>query len=64
MADEIDLLNVSFDGQSAPDRVSAKAGVKELKKIAPLRRYISFFKIDYGLCFRLQYRKRYFYLLV
>ena len=27
MTDEIDLLNVSFDGQSAPDRISAKAGV-------------------------------------
>ncbi|XP_059655687.1 uncharacterized protein LOC132302766 isoform X2 [Cornus florida] len=36
---EIDLLNVSFDGQSAPDRISARAGVKELKRIAPLRRW-------------------------
>ncbi|CAK9142424.1 unnamed protein product [Ilex paraguariensis] len=36
---EIDLLNVSFDGQSAPDRISARAGVKELKKVAPLRRW-------------------------
>lgn len=36
---EIDLLNVSFDGQSAPDRISAKAGVKELRRIAPLRRW-------------------------
>ncbi|CAN6972188.1 unnamed protein product [Brassica rapa subsp. trilocularis] len=35
---EVDLLNVSFDGANAPDRISAKAGVKELKKIAPLRR--------------------------
>ncbi|CAK7326217.1 unnamed protein product [Dovyalis caffra] len=35
----IDLLNVSFDGQSAPDRISAKAGVKELGRIAPLRRW-------------------------
>ncbi|KAJ6432185.1 hypothetical protein OIU84_019437 [Salix udensis] len=35
----IDLLNVSFDGQSAPDRISAKAGVKELRRIAPLRRW-------------------------
>lgn len=41
MADGIDLLNVSFDGQSAPDRISAKAGVKELRRIAPLRRYSS-----------------------
>ncbi|KAL4586754.1 hypothetical protein LXL04_011398 [Taraxacum kok-saghyz] len=36
---EIDLLNVSFDGESAPDRMSARAGVKELRKIAPLRRW-------------------------
>ncbi|XP_041013264.1 asparagine synthetase domain-containing protein 1 isoform X1 [Juglans microcarpa x Juglans regia] len=36
---EIDLLNVSFDGQSAPDRISAKAGVKELRRIAPSRRW-------------------------
>ncbi|KAB1206794.1 Asparagine synthetase domain-containing protein 1 [Morella rubra] len=36
---EIDLLNVSFDGHSAPDRISAKAGVKELRRIAPLRRW-------------------------
>lgn len=39
LADEIDLLNVSFDGQFAPDRISAKAGIKELRSIAPLRRY-------------------------
>lgn len=39
LTDEIDLLNVSFDGHSAPDRISAKAGVKELRRIAPLRRY-------------------------
>lgn len=38
IADEIDLLNVSFDGLSAPDRISARAGLKELQKIAPLRR--------------------------
>ncbi|KAM7484437.1 hypothetical protein LguiA_000446 [Lonicera macranthoides] len=37
--DEIDLLNVSFDGQSAPDRISARAGVKELGRVAPLRRH-------------------------
>jgi asparagine synthetase B (glutamine-hydrolysing) len=36
---EIDLLNVSFDGQSAPDRISARAGVKELARTAPLRRW-------------------------
>ncbi|GMY25837.1 asparagine synthetase domain-containing protein 1-like isoform X1 [Fagus crenata] len=36
---EIDLLNVSFDGESAPDRISAKAGIKELRRIAPLRRW-------------------------
>ena len=36
---EIDLLNVSFDGSCAPDRISARAGLKELQKIAPSRRY-------------------------
>ncbi|XP_010527975.1 PREDICTED: asparagine synthetase domain-containing protein 1 [Tarenaya hassleriana] len=36
---EIDLLNVSFDGPYAPDRVSAKAGVIELENIAPMRRW-------------------------
>ncbi|KAA8529326.1 hypothetical protein F0562_033875 [Nyssa sinensis] len=36
---EIDLLNVSFDSESAPDRISARAGVKELKRIAPSRRW-------------------------
>nr|VDD38356.1 unnamed protein product [Brassica oleracea] len=36
---EVDLLNVSFDGPNAPDRISAKAGIKELKQIAPLRRW-------------------------
>ncbi|XP_057420965.1 uncharacterized protein LOC130714995 isoform X2 [Lotus japonicus] len=36
---EIDLLNVSFDGESAPDRKSAKAGLKELKRVAPSRRW-------------------------
>ncbi|XP_038705543.1 asparagine synthetase domain-containing protein C4F6.11c isoform X2 [Tripterygium wilfordii] len=35
----IDLLNVSFDGEFAPDRISAKAGVEELQKIAPSRRW-------------------------
>lgn len=37
-ADTIDLLNVSFDGQLAPDRVSARAGVAELQNVAPHRR--------------------------
>ncbi|KAJ4960612.1 hypothetical protein NE237_020522 [Protea cynaroides] len=36
---KIDLLNVSFDGQSAPDRISARAGVKELQRNAPMRRW-------------------------
>lgn len=36
---EIDLLNVSFDGESAPDRISAKAGLTELKRVAPSRRW-------------------------
>lgn len=39
IADEIDLLNVSFDGESAPDRISARAGLRELQKIAPSRRF-------------------------
>ncbi|WZZ87708.1 hypothetical protein YC2023_116287 [Brassica napus] len=38
---EVDLLNVSFDGANALDRISAKAGIKELKKIAPLRRTLT-----------------------
>ncbi|OVA00814.1 Class II glutamine amidotransferase domain [Macleaya cordata] len=45
---EIDLLNVSFDGQSAPDRISAKAGVKELQRIAPSRRW-NLVEIDHDL---------------
>ncbi|PIN16750.1 hypothetical protein CDL12_10595 [Handroanthus impetiginosus] len=36
---EIDLLNVSFDGDSAPDRISARGGLNELQKIAPSRRW-------------------------
>ncbi|XP_028754081.1 asparagine synthetase domain-containing protein 1-like [Neltuma alba] len=36
---EIDLLNVSFDGQSAPDRLSGKAGLEELRRVAPSRRW-------------------------
>uniref|UniRef100_A0ACD5Y6Z8 Uncharacterized protein n=1 Tax=Avena sativa TaxID=4498 RepID=A0ACD5Y6Z8_AVESA len=35
----IDLLNVSFDGPLAPDRVSSLAGLKELQRISPLRRW-------------------------
>ncbi|KAE8779023.1 Asparagine synthetase domain-containing protein 1 [Hordeum vulgare] len=35
----IDLLNVSFDGHLAPDRVSSLAGLKELQRISPLRRW-------------------------
>ncbi|KAK4357995.1 hypothetical protein RND71_023605 [Anisodus tanguticus] len=38
LVDEVDLLNVSFDGPYAPDRISARAGLKELQKIAPSRR--------------------------
>ncbi|KAK6133906.1 hypothetical protein DH2020_032367 [Rehmannia glutinosa] len=29
----------NFDGESAPDRISARAGLKELQKIAPSRRW-------------------------
>ncbi|KAL6983325.1 hypothetical protein U1Q18_016713, partial [Sarracenia purpurea var. burkii] len=36
---EIDLLNVSFDNESAPDRISARSGIKELQRISPLRRW-------------------------
>lgn len=39
MADGIDLLNVSFEGEVAPDRITARAGLEELKRIAPSRRY-------------------------
>eukprot|EP00249_Psilotum_nudum_P008673 c21436_g1_i1 orf=198-2339(+) len=35
----IDLLNVSFEGSTSPDRMSALVGVEELSKISPLRRY-------------------------
>ncbi|KAH7445277.1 hypothetical protein KP509_01G000200 [Ceratopteris richardii] len=35
----IDLLNVSFEGQAAPDRISAIAGVKELSAISSSRRW-------------------------
>ncbi|KAL9262580.1 Asparagine synthetase domain-containing protein [Drosera capensis] len=36
---DIDLLNVSFDGESAPDRITARAGVEELKRFSPSRRW-------------------------
>lgn len=36
---DIDLLNVSFEGESAPDRITARAGVEELKRVAPSRRW-------------------------
>lgn len=36
---EIDLLNVSFDKELAPDRISSRAGLKELKRLSPLRRW-------------------------
>ncbi|XP_026381143.1 asparagine synthetase domain-containing protein 1-like [Papaver somniferum] len=45
---DIDLLNVSFDGQSAPDRISSRAGVKELQRIAPSRRW-NLVEIDHEL---------------
>ncbi|KAJ4831422.1 hypothetical protein Tsubulata_023217 [Turnera subulata] len=35
----VDLLNVSFDGANAPDRISAREGVEELKRVAPSRRW-------------------------
>ncbi|WVZ90897.1 hypothetical protein U9M48_037151 [Paspalum notatum var. saurae] len=35
----IDLLNVSFDGKLAPDRISAIAGLRELQRVSPLRRW-------------------------
>lgn len=49
IVDEIDLLNVSFDGSCAPDRISARAGLKELQKIAPSRRYPFPFLLSYVL---------------
>lgn len=47
IVDDIDLLNVSFDGESAPDRISSRAGLKELQKIAPSRRSIDFDVSDF-----------------
>ncbi len=37
-ADGIDLLNVSFEGASAPDRVSAISGLIELQQLSPSRK--------------------------
>lgn len=39
ITDEIDLLNVSFDKELAPDRISSRGGLKELQRFSPLRRY-------------------------
>ncbi|KAL5987874.1 hypothetical protein ACLOJK_035630 [Asimina triloba] len=36
---EIDLLNVSFAGQLAPDRITAQVGIRELQRVAPSRRW-------------------------
>ncbi|XP_058183139.1 uncharacterized protein LOC131301048 isoform X1 [Rhododendron vialii] len=36
---EIDLLNVSFDKELAPDRISSRGGLKELQRFSPLRRW-------------------------
>ncbi|KNA12485.1 hypothetical protein SOVF_125530 isoform B [Spinacia oleracea] len=36
---DIDLLNVSFNGEAAPDRITSRVGLKELKSIGPLRRW-------------------------
>lgn len=41
VADGIDLLNVSFEGSTAPDRISAIAGLAELERVSPTRRQIS-----------------------
>ncbi|KAG0589479.1 hypothetical protein KC19_1G023200 [Ceratodon purpureus] len=35
----IDLLNVSFEGPTAPDRISAIAGLAELERVSPSRRW-------------------------
>lgn len=35
----IDLLNVSFEGSTAPDRISAIAGLAELERVLPSRRW-------------------------
>ncbi|KAL3699321.1 hypothetical protein R1sor_017343 [Riccia sorocarpa] len=41
----IDLLNVSFEGNLAPDRITALSGLRELKEVFPLRRW-RLIKID------------------
>jgi hypothetical protein len=52
LTDEIDLLNVSFDGQSAPDRISAKAGGKGVEKNCTLEKvWTMAFKFCLGLWF-------------
>lgn len=55
ISDGIDLLNVSFEGEAAPDRVTARTGLNELNKIAPLRRYVIPMSLlpKIKLCFRL-----------
>ncbi|KAL2609404.1 hypothetical protein R1flu_027977 [Riccia fluitans] len=35
----IDLLNVSFEGDLAPDRITAVSGLRELRDVFPLRRW-------------------------
>jgi len=51
LTDEIDLLNVSFDGHLAPDRQSAKAGLSELRRVAPSRKYAIYcFSICLSFC--------------
>ncbi|KAF7150761.1 hypothetical protein RHSIM_Rhsim02G0238300 [Rhododendron simsii] len=39
ITDDIDLLNVSFDKELAPDRISSQDGLKELKRFSPSRRW-------------------------
>lgn len=38
VVDGIDLLNVSFEVSTAPDRISAIAGLAELERVSPSRR--------------------------
>jgi len=61
LTDEIDLLTVSFDGELAPDRKSAKAGLKELKRVAPSRRYAIHV---YFIYFLLLFKKIYIYIYI
>eukprot|EP00850_Spirogloea_muscicola_P023481 SM000360S13675 [mRNA] locus=s360:1693:7369:- [translate_table: standard] len=39
VSDSIDLINVSFDLDLAPDRISAVEGLKELQQLSPMRRW-------------------------